>query len=844
MGCRINYNQQGNIESVNTLTGERSQLFDRLASIVGAPKALDLYALTQTEDFKQSQNIKKSQIVEANKQITTKDFMSLINSLGAVVSDRPGYYKYVGENTDIYFKSLGNKNIELALIETPVEKRGKGYAKKTLNSFVKNAGTKGFFITLTISPRDVSTKEKGLIKLYKDAGFYFFKTNFEMYRDPLKSDKEAIKDDYKSSDLIVLPLEPSVEDTINYASSSTNIVSVQEEIELQNTLSKESLTSYAQLTQMIGSNLTNEGLLVFTESSLRNSGLYNEYEIQYILNSIEVQDKLRDLYQRLKSSDNYTFDVSNEMFNVETSKINSLGKQEILNPFTVENEVVSIIAGKDLNVYLDDIPYDSIKNNYNNIPSFKTYLDNIASNNRNISHKKIENGEIVDRTSNNNRELFEKTLDLDSRDVLNPVIDYLNTISPNVWDNSLESIYKLLKDFNTKAIKSGIDFLNIEDTAYIKSREEILGFLEGFQDLLNNPSENNLDYFFDTYTDFFDVVEEPLKRTVETKNENNIYLETEESEYYLFDNFNLIKESENVYKEIRPVEDLEEAYNILFLNKDKIPAEIQSIEDLKSYINNLVNNYNNEDFEISPTQLESMIVHKIYFNSNINTEFIVDKESELKYSNFNGDYDYLTTAFASDFYKNYITEKRKNSVIYKNFYSNFEINDKGIVLKSNDPITISKVMFYVTEDLQNYNLISKNLNLPITLDFIKEDITEMEFNREYAISYPKSVQKLKSDFAVISPETIVVRDEVRPIIKTLNGLYELDYQTSNNSFYNKLPVGNSNFNSYGQYRTKTQSSVDVRSFSDLDTKPLEFIEAKDYYTKSELQEINKKYFNC
>ena len=64
MDCRINYNQNGNILSVNTPTGERSQLFDRLASIVGSPKALDLYSLTQTQDFKQAQNIKKSRNIE------------------------------------------------------------------------------------------------------------------------------------------------------------------------------------------------------------------------------------------------------------------------------------------------------------------------------------------------------------------------------------------------------------------------------------------------------------------------------------------------------------------------------------------------------------------------------------------------------------------------------------------------------------------------------------------------------------------------------------------------------------------------------------------------------------
>lgn len=846
MKCRINYNENGSVESITDEQGNRSPLFDNLSQAVGNEKARDIFALTETEEFKNIQSIKKSKIADNNKVIIANQTRDFADSIGAKRTDRLNSFVYSDGDVSLYFKPVyqGNKTIEAELIENKGE-RGKGLARKVFQKFVNEAGAQGFTITGVISPRDASTKESELKKFYKSLGFVNNGTDFEIIRKPLKSDKEAQTVESKPiKDVITFSVEPTMEEAITFATRKDNELSEQDQIDLTNSINSLGMSSYGELINKIEKSLLNNGVLVFTEDSLIRSGLYNKYETNYILNDINLQNEIRRIYQGLKNSENKIVESVNPLFVVKTSSINSFGKQNILNPYLVEKEVTQIIAGEDLNISLDRIPYDSVKNEYKNNLSSKQELDRISNNNRNIAQKTIEFGELVDKTTNNNRQLFEKTLDLGARNTLVPIVNLLSDVTPTVWQNSLDSVYAILKDFNKKAIQSGIDFLDLEDKTLTKTQNEILELLESFSDLLEKPSDNNMDYFFDVYSEFFSLENTPVQKTVETRQEDNIYLETNESELNLFKNHNLIRESENVYKEIETVTDTEEAYDILFENKDKFPESITTKEELKEYVNSLVNNYNTEEFDVNLSDLENMIIHKLYFNSEINTDKVTDKQAPIKFSAFNGNFEYLTKAFASDFYKEYIKEKRKNSEVFKNFYSNFDITDKGIVLKENDPITISKMEPYMTENIQMYNLISKNLNLPLYATQVSENLNEMEFKREYAISNPNTVPKLKGDFMVMSSETIAVRNEVEPIIKTPTGIYEIDYQAGDVAFYNKLPEGNSNFNSFGQYKIKTDSSLDLREYSEMEIRVEDFTKAKNFYSKKELEDINEKFFSC
>lgn len=638
--------------------------------------------------------------------------------------------------------------------------------------------------------------------------------------------------------------EPSVEDIVNFATQSEETLSIQDEINLSNAMNSLGLTYYGQVETLIESNLVQDGVLVFTEKNLKNSGLYNQYEINYILNNIEVQDGIRRVRQALKTVENKKIPEINSSFIVTTSKVNILGKQEILNPFIIEEEVTKAVAGKNLEVSLDDIPYDSIKNNYKKDPYFKIQLDDIAKNNRNVQVKKIDNGQFVDRTTDTTKETLKKTIDFDLKDVLLKDIYYLASVTPEVWNSSLEEVSEVLRGINNNAVKSGMDLLDLESKVYTRSQGNILSFLSELSNLLENPSEENMDDFSNKYSTFFNIISEPTTKTVITNDETNVYLDTDLSEYELFNRFGLLKEKGNIYKEISPIETLEEAYNILLSNKDKIPSGIETVEDLENFITSLAAEYETEDFNVNQSDLEKLIIHKVYFGTPLKESKSIDRYGRTRASVATVDYKYITENYPSDFYKEYLTEKRLGSGEFVNFYSNFMVGERGITLKNSDPITINKIKMYMGEALSQYNVVSKHLNIPIEGGVSSETIEDMQYNREFAISNPASVSKIKGDFIKISDKTIAVRNEVKNIIKTPVGLYELDYQSGDVMFYNKLPEGNTNYYSYGQHKSKTFSDVNVMGYSAMEITPDSFVEAKNYYTKKELEEINKENFNC
>ena len=62
INCKIHYNQNNEVDFVEKEDGTRSELFDELRTLFGTEKALDLYALSETEDFKYIQDLKNKPI--------------------------------------------------------------------------------------------------------------------------------------------------------------------------------------------------------------------------------------------------------------------------------------------------------------------------------------------------------------------------------------------------------------------------------------------------------------------------------------------------------------------------------------------------------------------------------------------------------------------------------------------------------------------------------------------------------------------------------------------------------------------------------------------------------------
>lgn len=111
------------------------------------------------------------------------NFNLLLKNLKAVKTpNKFNIYTFKFGNTEIYFKPTAKKNtIELELIKTADNFRGKGSARLAINEFLKFIDMFKFKVILSIVPRDKTTSDKGLEQFYNSVGFT--KTSdFEMIR--------------------------------------------------------------------------------------------------------------------------------------------------------------------------------------------------------------------------------------------------------------------------------------------------------------------------------------------------------------------------------------------------------------------------------------------------------------------------------------------------------------------------------------------------------------------------------------------------------------------------------------------------------------------------------------
>lgn len=637
--------------------------------------------------------------------------------------------------------------------------------------------------------------------------------------------------------------EPTVQAVLSFAAQRDSTLTDIQRVDVENTILSAGLGSYGELLNKLKGIFYKKGLVVFDRDSMLQSEFYNEYEASSVMESLELQDRIRNTIYALANTSSERVPDYDPLFVLsETSRLNSLGKQIVSNPYTIENRVTEQIAGTDVSESLGSVPFESIKNSYLRDAQTKAKLNRIAAQNKVIKEKEIVNGEIVDKTTDRTYELLNEVLDLSSRWSITQKLNYVLSISPGVWNISQSSMYTLLKDINERALDSGVDMLNLEDTAYTNSRDEIVNMLTAYKTVLNTPTDENLQAFSEAYSEFFALSQEPVTRIVPTNDANDIYLDSELSEYELFTEHGLIKKADNLYRPVQVIENVDEVYAIMAANTALLPEGVQNEEELKDYVNSKLTDIEVPDFRADAQQLEKMILYKMYFRASDIRPPVANNTA--KYQQFTGNYQYLTEEYPSDFYKELLKEKRANSDLYQNFYRNFTVTKNGIELINNDPITVQQIMRYAPDYLKQYNLLSKSLNLPLENNGSIVDFNEMIYNRQQAVSNPESVAKLNKDYTILSPITIAVKNENSNFVRTPAGVFEIDYQIGNVSFYNILPKGDTRYNSFGLHRTKTQSDLNLDDFTYLQDTPEVFTRAQSYYSAAELKRINEKHFGC
>jgi hypothetical protein len=825
--CRVFKNEKGNIDFVKASNGKRSGLFDELMNKTGGNEkaALSLYAISETEDFKTVSSIKSSQ----EKTRIIAEVTSSMEALREASEDPKKPIPTISYNGSEVYSServnpITNKStgeIELELVKTKKEHRGNGSAKEAIKKFLRYTDALGKNVYLMVSPREDGVDANRLKKLYSTFGFSKI-SDFEMFRKskpitPTTFDENG---------------EPSVKDVVNFGKATAEPLSNMEIGDIKNSSIAMGISNLSELKSALNKTFVKDGIFSFNKKRMLQSGFYNSYEVASILDSFEIQTKIKSLFDRIGNADDFSLEYDSNFITVESSKLNSLGKQLVTNPNAVQKDILESVAGlpeSEIPLNLDE----EAQYKYSQDSEFKAIVDNAAKTTKSVPVKEVVNGELLDKT-NDTIGVLANTLTDSKNPALLEDIDFLTRrLSSDIWVGSETEIANMLEGIRVRAIESGIDLSGISTKALTKSREDLVYFLETLENMILEPSPEAIDIFATAYNDVFDL-NIAQTEVVPTDSKFDVVVKGEVSEYEMFRDYGLVKKEGEVYRQTAE-QSISELYSAFFDNKSLFPEQVTSIEELTRFVQGEISTLDIADFEVETELLEKMYMYKKFFGFDLSekpTEISTDNVVKLTRS-----FEYLTGDFVKEFNKFILTSK--------NPY--FTTTARGIELVQNDSISKNDAVLTVPqnfmEDLAQYDTISKHLDLG--LEVTEEDFDRFDSLKEErlrVINNPKSVSKVKGHYTYLEDGVIAVKNEADTFIRTPSGVYEMIFEMGNVKFFNKLPSPDSNYKV--MEAEKPMSDMDFSQYTHLENTPDVFREAKNYYSKQELNQINQDYFGC
>lgn len=877
--CNIIRDDKGTPVSTEAPNGKRSILFDSLMNKIQNPRqALNAWLVSRTKEFNESVI---NPIKQRGKKVT-EEVYSPIRVQNSELIFEPRINPFTGEDTG---------QIELVLVKTNPEDRGQGLAKKAIGKFLDYADSIGKPTYLVISPREAGVSEKGLIKLYESFGYEMMDTGFEMVRPAGNRSLPEVLEGMDENG------EPKMEVLLNYIDSSSEALSQNEDINIP----KEDVAEYKDimmgvrvrstndLTQKLKSGFMPDGYFNPTRESLAAVKIYNAEEITDILSNSELQDRIKTFIYKLTNLDGEVLNdgyVDENFLVVKDGTKNSIGKFKLANPYLVEKQAINILGGISTRAEFEDVLFNNdevemLRPIYLETQGTSEDLFMKFKDFKKIGVISYEGGQLTSKL-NNTREYMEQVLTEPETTLLEENLDYLIQLEGQVFEENPEAISKLTKEVSKELLNIGMDVTDLDNVMQGKSIAEFKEFLSSIYDFITTETDQAFDNMVGNYNQFFGVNNDftfknvPIRENVSAN--NSFFLETESSDIELFNNTGLIPIGPNVYKRVSKSTTLEELYNRVYtntitngynnilsdeavrptgydsdgsLNLSKImdPSNKDAIiRDMKAYIQTQISDIFVGEENISQEDLERYALMFNYLNRSSDFDKFKGKPVlDSEYSTYVSKIDnqqYLKTDFIADFNKRALAEKAKDSLEYKEFYSNFEINNVGIRLLNNDPVSLSKISKYLenNQDLVNYMKLHKQ-GVDLAPEVVKDPIRDDVFLRNYYANFPQEVDVFKGSYNELSQGTIIAETK-EPFIRTKAGLYELITGVGSKGVYGKLNTENGLFKTYSETLPPPTLDIDISEISAIEANLNSEIELNNLYSQEEKDQIDNEHDNC
>lgn len=786
LSCFIQKDTDGNVITVDSpFNGETSNLYKEADKVVDNP--LDVWATAYTEKFKEKVynpllNKYKTFINKTLPNSTIKIVKKEVN--GKLVYEPQINGKKAGALRLISYKD--GYRVDGVVVYDKFQKQGvaSNLYKLAIKDLVKQGKS---LYSLKIRAPYADNIWKDLVKqgiaqqVGEDYVVRHFPPNFDENQEPkLKEVLDFIEKEKAT------PLNEKEIQDIKIALSVTNVKNSKE------------------LLKELEDNFIVNG--VFQPNISKKTSFYTSAEYNEVLNNLQLQQDLKNLYYKLQKSPNIENDIQiNPIFrSISKFKTNILGKLEEDNAVVNEQDALNILGGiKDRETFEQKLNenFPFLKPNSEELfQRFKTF--------QRVKEKTIVDGKLVDVKQNDTKTLFEQVLREDERGNLTEKLTKLLTYSPIVWNNNEEKIRVLLSTIKKSAINIGLDLQNIET----KPLNEVRSFLNVLETTLRVGGVDNL---AKAYDNLFQTQQESKYRVVKAPNKSIISIKGYNNEYKLFKDFGVLPIGNDLFMRTEALKKpLEQVYSEITQIKNT------TVEKLKGEVRKEYRSINTKDQEVDVDVLEKMILLKNYFN----TKFENIKPYPSIESEFNNRVRESIDVedFISKFYIKTLQEKGKNSQAYSEFFSKFEITEQGIILKyPNDP----QIKPYL-KNIENYLKLNKENT--IVFNGVSEDIIDGNFKRNYYANYPKVLPMYKGVYDKIDEETIKTASKEQ-FIRTNEGVFE----GVSEGVFKKLIENNSQYKNYNLNDKPSLDSYEINTNNKEVEKNI-----KNLYSRTQSKEID------
>lgn len=845
INCSIVRNPlNNNVERVEAPNGEESILYkSALKKFNDAKTALNVWAVSSLTSFKEQ--VRKPSFLK--EEVKT-------------------------EGVNIKYTRQGNL-VVLEEIQTIPDFRGRGLARKALQDFLVSTDEVGATVKLIVSPRDNTTDEIKLQEFYMSEGFNFDTENgipssFEMVRYPDVQRKRFDKNG-----------EPLLKTVLDFIESNKEAepLSQKDIFDIEDMIVSEGLTDSSDILKELDLIFKNGDLNIIY---LQNSKMFSGSEVSNIVENKEYQKELMGLRDKLRNLDSpivVSYFIE-KPFIIMTGEVNKFGKNAIVNPLEVQEDLNQFLGGvKDIESFTDavnNLDYAEIIEQYNTSEDFKSKLFSQFSG---LSKMQILNRDISNVEAPNRLTAVTEALNLDGSNFTEDV-ELLNQ-AEDFWDDSRLEIMNGLAEIEEKGIEASLDLEGLTETYDSKDSEEILTFLNSLSTLEQNVTQENFDMFLEEYKQFFNIETAPMfnfeKMAVAHKGKTLIKIEDSSlNEYDMFNEQSMVKVAPGIYQKVQKVsfEDMLEVTYAEASSRDNriLPNQayfINSNSANNAYLRDEANKQtvidnirlfvedNVGSMDLGKEQYDFDVAYNLYLYKQVFENPITVKvegltqEEQKSVEDFKGDSNFLTDGFISEFQKKKLKEKRLDSEKFNEVYNYFEINSLGILPKYQNNATKNRVkeaaQRLLTEkefqDLSDYFRLNKNSSF-FEESYSPTYVPSLQAEKLAYQNDPTKLAAYKGDYQRVKDVGVTTFATSESFIRINSRLYQKTSETQGQPFYTQIPIFNSEFfvvEDTGEVNKFEYNTVKnyLRRQPNIESK-------SNKYSSTELENINENNFDC